>query len=238
MVVGAGRGIGRAIATAYGAAGAAVVCAARTLAEIEAVARQIESEGGRALAVRADVADRPTLEALFEVTAERLGGVDLVVVNAGTLGPTLALEEVPPDEWERIIQVNLIGAYSCMRAAVPHLKARGGGKIISVGSGFGHRGAPGYSAYSASKAGSWMLVRVLAQELRPYAIAVNELVPGPVHTKLGVTPGSVGEESGRAVASGEWWKQPEDVTGLALFLATLPNHGPTAQTFKLVARDN
>ena len=83
-----------------------------------------------------------------------------------------------------------------------------------------------------------MLVRVLAQELRPYAIAVNELVPGPMHTSLDVTPGSVGEESGRAVASDEWWKQPEDVTGLALFLATLPNHGPTAQTFKLVARDN
>ncbi|MBW2497726.1 MAG: SDR family oxidoreductase [Deltaproteobacteria bacterium] len=237
LVVGAGRGIGRAIAVAYAEAGAHVVVAARTRSEIEALAAEIRSGGGRASSHVVDIADRASVDALFEAVAQEEGGLDILVANAGMIGPTLEAVEVPPDEWERVIHVNLIGTFTCMRAAVPHLRQRGGGKIIVMGSGFGHRGMPGFSAYSASKAAVVMLIRVMAQELRGDRIAVNEIVPGPVKTSISTTRGTIGAKSGREVVSNDWYKDPEDVTGLALYLAGLPNHGPTGQSFKLLARD-
>jgi len=237
VVVGAGRGIGQAIAGAYAQAGAALVCAARTQSEIEEVAAEIRADARKAVAVVTDVRQRTSVDALFERAEAEYGGVDIVVLCAGTTGPRVALAEGAVEEWEQTLQVNLQGAYYCARAAVPRLKRRGGGKILSVGSGIGHRGLSGYSAYAASKAGLWMLVRVLAQEVREYGIAVNELVPGPVRTRLASRvapprPRGVGESF-----EGEWLKEPADVCELALFLAGLPNHGPTAQSFSLVGRE-
>jgi len=237
VVVGAGRGIGQAIAGAYAQAGAALVCAARTQSEIEEVAAEIRADARKAVAVVTDVRQRTSVDALFERAEAEYGGVDIVVLCAGTTGPRVALAEGAVEEWEQTLQVNLQGAYYCARAAVPRLKRRGGGKILSVGSGIGHRGLSGYSAYAASKAGLWMLVRVLAQEVREYGIAVNELVPGPVRTRLASRvepprPRGVGE-----AFEGEWLKEPADVCELALFLAGLPNHGPTAQSFSLAGRE-
>ena len=123
---------------------------------------------------------------------------------------------------------------------MPHLRARGAGKIIAIGSGQGRRGSPGASSYSAAKAGLSLLVRVAAQELGDSLITVNELNPGPVRTAL------TADVERRAVAAGgatpfsnpvEWIKQPEDVAPLALFLATQPDRGPTGQTFSLMRRD-
>ena len=237
LVVGAGRGIGRAIASAYARAGAVLVCAARTQSEIEEVAAEIRADARKAVAVVTDVRQRTSVDALFERAEAEYGGVDIVVLCAGTTGPRVALAEGAVEEWEQTLQVNLQGAYYCARAAVPRLKRRGGGKILSVGSGIGHRGLSGYSAYAASKAGLWMLVRVLAQEVREYGIAVNELVPGPVRTRLASRvepprPRGVGE-----AFEGEWLKEPADICELALFLAGLPNHGPTAQSFSLAGRE-
>jgi 3-oxoacyl-[acyl-carrier protein] reductase len=120
------------------------------------------------------------------------------------------------------------------------LKARGGGKIIMMGSGMGHRGAKGNSSYAVAKAGMWMLTRVAAQELAEHNIAVNEISPGPVRTEL--TRGI--EERARATGgetafsnSVEWIKQPEDVAPLAVFLASMPEPGPSAQSFCLNRRD-
>lgn len=237
VVVGGGRGIGRAIAIAYAQAGAGLVCAARSEAEIEAVAAEICAGGGRALAVAADVSDRTSVEALFERAEAEWGGVDIALLCAGTGGAPVALAEGTVEEWERTVQVNLLGAYYCARAAVPCLKRRGGGKILTVGSGIGHRGLPGYSAYAASKAGLWMLVRVLAQEVRAHGIAVNELVPGPVRTRLASHVETPRTQSGDDAFAGEWLKDPADVCELALFLAGLPNHGPSAQSFSLTGRE-
>ncbi len=241
VVTGAGRGIGRAIALAYGAAGAAVCCAARTESEIAETARLITQAGGRALAVPTDVSERAAVEAMFARTEQAFGGVDIVVINAGgSWDGRKVVEESDPDGWRQTLEVNLFGAYYTARAAIPYLKARGAGKVITIGSGLGHRGSQGTSAYAVSKAGLWMLTRVLAQELAEYRISVNELVPGPVGTALNTrTAERLAEGNPNdADPGGEWQKAPEEVAPLALFLATQPDHGPTAQSFSLLRRDN
>ena len=130
----------------------------------------------------------------------------------------------------------MIGAYYCARVAIPYLRQRGAGKIITVGSGIGHRGLPSSSAYACSKAGLWMLTRVLAQELWQFNISVNELVPGPVITDRTQDMQDARQDTVFAIDS-EWIKTPEDVVSLALFLATQPDKGPTAQSYSLMRRD-
>lgn len=143
MIAGTGRGIGRAIALAYARAGASVVCAARTRAEIEATTQTIREDGGQALAVAADVTQLDSVESLFRQTAEHFGGVDLVVINAGGNYDRRTVEESAPEDWKATLDVNLSGAYHCAHAAIPYLKARGSGKILTVGSGLGHHGKAG-----------------------------------------------------------------------------------------------
>ncbi len=236
VVTGAGRGIGRAIAIAYARAGASVACAARTQSEIDDTVSTIVAGGGRAIAVQTDVTDLRSVSHLFETVAHHFNGVDILVINAGANYDRRTVEDSVPLDWQRTLAVNLVGAYYCAQAAIPYLKARGAGKIITIGSGLGHRGTAGNSAYACSKAGLWMLTRVLAQELWAYNISVNELIPGPVNTTIDAgypipQQSTLGFES-------EWVKAPEDVTGLALFLATQPDIGPTAQSFSLMRRDN
>jgi 3-oxoacyl-[acyl-carrier protein] reductase len=235
IVTGAGRGIGKAIALAYAQAGAAVVCAARTADEIEQTVREIEQAGSCGLAVPTDVTDLAGVEQMYTVAVETFGGIDILVINAGVSLERGTVEESVPDAWRTTLEVNLFGAYNCARAVIPHLKARGSGKIITVGSGMGRQGRPGSSAYSCSKAALWMLTRVLAQELWPYNIGVNELIPGPVDTAMTVDPAA--RQGPAFTTESEWVKRPEDVAPLALFLATQPTIGPTAQSFSLMRRD-
>lgn len=232
IVTGAGRGIGRAIALAYAEAGAAVGCAARSPGEIADTVETIVKRGGNALAVPTDVTRPAAVEHLVSTVAAHFGGLDIVVINAGISPGRVPVEAGDAEQWHEVVNVNLIGAYHCARAAIPHLKRRGAGKIITLGSGMGHRGKPGSSAYSCSKAGLWMLTRVLAQELWDDNISVNELVPGPVDTTMNTAPGGLA-----TFGDSEWIKAPEDVVPLALFLATQPDRGPSAQTFSLMRRD-
>lgn len=237
LVTGAGRGIGRAIATGYAAAGAAICCVARTRSEIDRTVSEIKRDGGTAISVQADVTDYASVVNAFDAAAREFGGIDIVVINAGgNLDESSDIESGSPEEWANTVQVNLIGSYHTAHAAIPHLKARGGGKIIVIGSGIGHRGRPGESAYASAKAGLSMFVRVLAQELWQHNISVNELIPGPVLTERVARthvqrPGSVFQ------VDSEWIKTPEDVVPLALFLATQPDKGPTGQTYSLMRRD-
>jgi 3-oxoacyl-[acyl-carrier protein] reductase len=234
IVTGAGRGIGKAIAQAYARAGAAVCCAARTEAELGQTVREIVAAGGQGLAVPTDVTQRAAVQQMVQVTVETFGGLDILVINAGVRGDRRPVEDSDPEDWRTTLDVNLLGAYYCAQAAIPALKQRGAGKIITVGSGLGHHGMVGMSAYASSKAGLWMLTRVLAQELAPSNISVNELIPGPVDTS---TAGAQAAPRQR-MFEGEWVKTPEEVVPLALFLATQPPVGPTAQSFSLMRRDN
>ena len=156
---------------------------------------------------------------------------DILVANAGGVLESKPVLEGDPALWEATVAVNLFGAYHCIRAAIPHLKRRGGGKILTMGSGMGHNGLAGHSAYCCAKAALWMLTRVSARELWADGISVNELVPGPVLTDATRGGGAV------AGIDSEWVKSPEDVVPLALFLATQPDVGPTAQSFSLMRRD-
>lgn len=234
VVTGAGRGIGRAIAIGYAGAGAAVCCSSRSPTEVDETVRLIGVAGGKAIGVLADVVEYSDMERLFATAAELLGGVDIVVANAGGSVENKPVEETDPAGWKRVIDTNLVGAYHSARAAIPHLRACGGGKLIFTGSGMGHRSAPTRSAYAASKAGLWMLTRVLAQELAPHDICVNELIPGPVLTDF-----IKGREDALRAGGpgGEWMKEPADVVPLALFIATQPRNGPTGQSFSLARRE-
>lgn len=190
----------------------------------------IEAAGGAALAVPGDVADLASMTALFAQTVQRFGGLDIVVGNAGVGGPRGGtIESVDPVAWAAAIQINLVGAFHTAHAAIPHLRARGSGKIIFVGSGMRKAAVAGKSAYAVSKLGLWKLTEVLGVELQQYNISVNELIPGPVKTAMT----GFGTQT---FPEGEWFKEPEDVVPLALFLATQPDIGPTAQSFSLMRR--
>ena len=237
LVTGASRGIGKAIASGYANAGASVCCVARTLSDLDQTVAEIRSDGGTAISVQADVTDYDSVVQAFDTAAREFGGIDIVVINAGgNYDDSHDIESSSPEQWANTVQVNLIGSYHTAHAAIPHLKERGGGKIIAIGSGLGHRGRPGESAYAAAKAGLSMLMRVLAQELWPHSISVNELIPGPVLTERVAQTFADRPDSVFRIDS-EWIKTPEDVVPLALFLATQPEKGPTGQTFSLMRRD-
>jgi 3-oxoacyl-[acyl-carrier protein] reductase len=241
VVTGAGRGIGRAIAMAYANAGMSVVCAARSLAQIEDTVASIKAAGGVAAACACDVTSSADIANLMAVADKTYGGIDVVVVNAGMAGTSTSIQDADMDEWRQVIDLNLIAAVEQCRAATPYLRKRGGGKILFMGSGMGRNAIENSSAYACSKAGLAMLNRVLARELRQDAIAVNEMIPGPVRTQLTGVPEEkeVPTEQGADIlrVPGEWTKNPEDVVPLALFLASFPNNGPTGQSYSLTGRD-
>jgi 3-oxoacyl-[acyl-carrier protein] reductase len=234
VITGGGRGIGQAIAVAYARAGAAVCVAARTDEQLADTVRAITAGGGRAIGVATDVTDYEAVANIFKRAVAAFGGVDIVAAAAGVPGENKRVEDSDPAEWKVAIDVNLIGTFHTAKAAIPYLRRRPGGKMILVGSGMGHRSGPTRSAYATSKAGLWMLMRVLAQELADADVCVNELIPGPVMTAL------IAGREGRLGAGDrelEWYKRPEDVVPLALFLATQPKRGPTGQTFSLARRE-
>ena len=234
IVTGAGRGIGRSIAIGFAKSGIRVCCVARTKSEVQETASLIENVGGHAIAVSANVTDYDSVKDFFATANKRFKGIDIVVIAAGISIDQRSVETSKPEEWRQVIETNLIGAYHTAKASIPYFRQRGAGKIIILGSGLGHRGIPERSAYSASKSALWMFTRVLAQELHTYNISVNELIPGPVLTKMAPQRE---DEIRIKLGQSEWLKKPEDVVPMALFLAKQPDHGPTAQSYSLMRRD-
>lgn len=232
VVTGASRGIGKAIALGYAQAGARVCCAARTPEALAEVVTAIEQMGEEALAVTTDVQEEAAVEVMFEEIVAHFGGLDILVVNAGGNFEKSSLENSDSASWKQTIDLNLFGAYYCVKHAIPYLKQRGAGKIITIGLGLGHSGIPNDSAYACSKAALWMLTQVVAQELATENISVNELIPGPVQTAMST------EAFRKNVVekNHDWLKNPDDVVPLALFLATQPEWGPSAQSFSLMRR--
>src|SRR5580693_6219165 len=185
VITGGGRGIGRAMALKFAGEGTAVVVAARTKSEIEAVAEEVRNAGGRAAAVPADVADEKDCERLIHEAASQFGRVDILVNNAGEYGPVKPVEEISPAEWDRVVAVHLRGAYLLTRLALPGMYARGSGVILNISS-LSAKSAFGWgSPYAAAKAGMLGLTRVTAAEAARKGVRVNALCPGPVtETKM------------------------------------------------------
>lgn len=190
VVTGGGRGIGAAISRRLARDGFAVaVNYSRSRDGAERVVKEIQASGGRAAAVRADVADAAQAAALIEETAERLGTPTVLVNNAGVNHAGSARSQ-PPREWDRVLAVNLSGAFYCTHAALPGMYEAGRGRVIFFGSPSGGREiTPTTSAYAASKAGLVTMAKVIAKETARRGITVNTVVPGFVETDMVVEAG-------------------------------------------------
>lgn len=186
LVTGAGSGIGKATALTLAKAGANVAVLSRTKEEIEKTAAEIESQGGKALAITADVSDDADMARAIRETTDRFGGLDIVVANAGINGVWAPIEDMKPEEWDKTISVNLRGTYLTIHHAVPKLVAAGGGAIVIISSINGTRafGTPGATAYSTTKAGQVALAQQLALELGPRGIRVNAICPGAIESEI------------------------------------------------------
>ena len=180
IVTGAGRGIGRGIALAYAEAGADVVCAARTLADVEAVAGEIRALGRRAIAVSCDVTDQPQLAKVVEAAVTGFGRITHLVNNAGGSGPNDPLK-MSTAKFEDVFRFNVSSAYELTRLCVPHMREAGGGNIVNITSGAARYAQPHFSAYGTAKAALTQLTRLLAQDFAP-TVRVNAIAPGPIMT--------------------------------------------------------
>lgn len=231
LVTGAQQGIGRAIALAYGRAGASVVLNyLDNEATAEESAAQIRALGQRAVTVAGDVAWAVDVRRMIEAAAA-LGGLDIVVNNAGIF-PRVEFLDMTEAQWDEVLTVNLKGTFLCTQAAAQHMVQRGqGGVVINLASGAAFRSSPRGVHYVASKAGIVGLTRAAALELAPYRVRVNAIAPGLTDTaqpRYGMSEAEL-QAAARQVPLGRMGS-PEDVADLAVFLASDESRHITGQT--------
>jgi len=178
VVSGVGPGLGRQAARQLAASGAHVVLAARRRSTLDEVAAEIEHAGGQALAVPTDITDAGQCEALMAAATAEFGGVDVLVNNAFRFDAFQSFEDVDLDLWHKIVDTNLFGSLRMTKAALPHMKARGGGSVVMVCSMVARKPQPLQGGYTVSKGALLTATRVLAHELGRYGIRVNAVVPG------------------------------------------------------------
>ncbi len=245
FVTGGGRGIGRAIALKFAEAGADVAVAARTRAEIDAVAGEIQETGRRSLAIPCDVGDSKEVDEAVQQTSRELGGVDVLVANAGALVHA-PLGETTDALWDEMMRVNLNGAFYAFRAAIGGMSERGWGRLIAISSVSGKIGGPNRSAYHAAKHGVLGLVRSVALEAAAAGVTVNAICPGFVETGMvatfreGLAEQTEGGESAEEamnryrdeVPMGRFLA-PEEIAAMALYLASEEAGGITGQAYTI-----
>jgi NADP-dependent 3-hydroxy acid dehydrogenase YdfG len=183
VITGASSGLGEAAARLLSAHGARLVLGARRADRLQALAKALTADGGQALAVTTDVADRRQLQALVDAALTRFGRVDVMLNNAGVM-PQSLLERLKVEEWDRMIDVNIKGVLYGIAAALPVMKAQKGGHFINVSSVAGHRVGPGSTVYAATKFAVRALSEGLRQEVKPYNIRTTVISPGAVATEL------------------------------------------------------
>jgi len=187
LVTGGGSGIGEAACYTLARAGAAVAVVDLRAEPAQAVAEKIVAEGGKAIAITANVGDEAAISAAVRRTVEELGGLHVVFANAGINGMHAPIEEITLEEWHATMDTNLTGTFLTVKHSIPHLRAAGGGAIVITASVNGNRlfSLPGYSAYSTSKAGQVAFSRMAAIELARWNIRVNAILPGAIRTNIG-----------------------------------------------------
>jgi NAD(P)-dependent dehydrogenase (short-subunit alcohol dehydrogenase family) len=184
LITGGGRGIGAATARLLARGGASVAVAARTEGEISAVAAEIQTSGGEAMAVAVDVTDERSVADAVKAVREALGPPSILVNNAGVPGVPLPVAATEPAAWREVFEVNVTGAFLCARAVLPLMAAANWGRIVNVSSAAARHPVAGMSAYSASKAALDQLTRVLALEGARHNITVVGVYPGVVDTRM------------------------------------------------------
>ena len=217
IVTGAGRNIGRAIARQLAAAAASVVVNARSnQAEADAVVREIEAAGGKAMTVLADVGDAAAVEAMAQAALKRFGRIDILVNNAA-LRREKPFEQMTHAEWREIMDVTLDGAFHCVKACLPALKQSGGGSIVNIGGMSAHTGAKDRAHVVTAKAGLVGFTRALAHDLADAHITVNCVVPGLIGTPRPKNSPEPQHHLTHSTISGARG-QPDDVAAIVRFL--------------------
>ena len=223
IITGAGQGIGRAYAHHFAKAGAIPVIAELNGQNGQRVASEIEADGGRALAVSADVTSPDSVEHMVAATMEALGRVDVLINNAAIFSQLTrrGFEDIPLDEWEDVMRVNVTGSMLCARAVLPAMRAAKWGRIINISSSTVPLGLPNFTHYVTSKAAVVGMTRAMARELGPDGITVNAIMPGLTETEV--------DNAGRTDAVREKvidmqaikrLEVPDDLVGMLLFLAS------------------
>jgi len=231
IITGAGQGIGEAIARLFAQEGAQVIVNARTEAKVVSVVESIARDGGVAHSVPADIATVAGVELLIAGALNRFQNIDILVHNAGIF-PYNPLEDMDDDSWNKVINVNLTGAYRLTKSCIPAMKERGAGRVLFTSSVQGnHVAVPGCAHYAASKAGLNGLIRSAAMELAPYNITVNGVEPGLVMTS-GVE-NTLSERRRDLMAQYvplKRWGQPIEIAHAMLYLASEEAAYVTGQT--------
>jgi len=222
IVTGAGRGMGRACGLAFAEEGAAVAFVDMRREGIEKAVDQVQTTGGRALAIVCDVSKSVEIQRTVDTVVTEFGTVDILVNNAGVLRTTTPVEKITEEEWDLIMNVNLKGVFLFSRAVLPIMREKGGGKIVNISSSAGRSTSElGGAHYTASKAGVLGLTRHTAREYGPYRINVNSICPGLVETPM------IREEASQERLD-HWLEQiplgrfadPTEEADLVLFLAS------------------
>ena len=213
-MTGGSRGIGFSIAEALVAAGASVVITGRDQSHLDDAGAKLSRGGGRVHAARADVSKGPEAAGAIAAAVEKFGGLDILVNNAG-VGVFANVADMAIESWHQVIETNLSGVFFCCHAAIPVMRARGGGWIINISSLAGTNPFVTGAAYCASKAGLNAFSEALMQEVRYDNIRVSYVMPGSVGTSFGRSAGAAG-------AAPEWKLAPEDVAETVMALIAHP----------------
>ncbi len=223
IITGASKGIGKAIARTFAAAGASVALAARGREELEQTAKEIEGEGGRALAIVTDVTEVGQVASLVDRTIAELGTVDILVNNAGAAPFLSTLDQIRLEGFEKYFRLNFNGAVHCTKAVAPVLMAKSDGCVLNVASVAGFIASPGLTYYASAKAALISFTRTVAQEWAAYGVRVNALAPGWIETEMNEPARQMIPEFNRRVLDSiplGRWGTPEDVAGAALFMCS------------------
>jgi 3-oxoacyl-[acyl-carrier protein] reductase len=241
VITGAGSGIGRASALAFAEEGASVVAADLNGSTAEDTAENVRSNGGQATALPVDVTKADDVERMVQVCCDTFGRIDVLFNNAGLPQAFTRFEDSTDGLYERIFDVNVRGVFYGCRAAVPRMKAQGGGVILNTASTAGIRPRPGLAVYNASKAAVITLTKTLAVELAPHRIRVVSICP--VATDTPMLSSFIGVEQGADEAEGRrrfigtipWGRlnRPEDIARAAVFLASADAEMVTGTAFEV-----
>jgi 3-oxoacyl-[acyl-carrier protein] reductase len=236
IITGGGKGIGRVYASEFARAGARVVAADIDGEAAEAAAREIVAAGGEAIGLKADVADEASTEAMAQATLRRYGAIDVLVNNASLMSvlPRRNWMEIPVEEWDRVMAVNLRGMFLCCRAVFSAMKERGRGKIVNISSSRVWEGTPLRLHYTTSKAGVVGFTRALAREVGSLGITVNAVSPGLTVSDSQARSSSNEYLASRAVGRAiERPQYPDDLVGAVMFLASAASDFITGQTINV-----
>lgn len=222
LVTGASQGLGRALALACAKEGANLVISSRSADALEAVAEEARALGVEVLAVPADVSRSQDVQELVDATAERFGKIDVLVNNAGLLGPRVRIEEYPEDDWRSVLDANLTGPFLVSKAAIPHMPE--GASVVNVTSGVSIEGRAEWGAYSVSKFGLEGLTQILAAELKDRGIRANSVDPGGMRTDMRAAAYPDEDPKTRIT--------PEETTAVFIYLASDESREVTGERFK------